>query len=275
MHKKRIAHTNSRLDASGTAILGAALFLGLTAAVPHARAANDAQSSAQSTVAPSAATAPERIALDKKFKGKLPITELTEDEAILHAMNRLAYGPRPGDVDQIRQTGLEKWIEQQLHPETIEDADLNQRLQRYPSITMSSKRLLAEFPRPDQNAKQQGLSKEQAKDQYEQQLKAKQQEAESQIIVTGNDNLDKAQQQLAKLQGPNRIIAELSDAGIETRPGFYDLAEMPPFHACARMPNSTSSGSRCCLRMKARSDPGTPPVGGQASRRAISGEERG
>ena len=37
MHKKRIAHTNSRLDASGTAILGAALFLGLTAAVPHAR----------------------------------------------------------------------------------------------------------------------------------------------------------------------------------------------------------------------------------------------
>lgn len=215
VHKKRIAHTNSRLDASGTAILGAALFLGLTAAVPHARAANDAQSSAQSTVAPSAATAPERIALDKKFKGKLPITELTEDEAVLHAMNRLAYGPRPGDVDQIRQTGLEKWIEQQLHPETIEDADLNQRLQRYPSITMSSKRLLAEFPRPDQNAKQQGLSKEQAKDQYEQQLKAKQQEAESQIIVTGNDNLDKAQQQLAKLQGPNRIIAELSMAKVD------------------------------------------------------------
>ena len=55
--------------------------------------------------------------LDKKFKGKLPITELTEDEAILHAMNRLAYGPRPGDVEYVRQIGLEKWIEQQLHPE--------------------------------------------------------------------------------------------------------------------------------------------------------------
>ncbi len=80
---------------------------------------------------------------------------------------------------------------------------------------MSSKRLLEEFPRPDQNAKQQGLTKEQAKDQYEQQLKAKQQEAESQIIVTGNDNLDKAQQQLAKLQGPNRIIAELSMAKVD------------------------------------------------------------
>ena len=215
MHKKRIAHTNSRLDAPGTTILGIALLLGLTAAVPHARAANDTQPSAQSTMAPSAAAAPEHIALDKKFKGKLPITELTEDEAVLHAMNRLAYGPRPGDVEQVRQMGLEKWIEQQLHPETINDADLDQRLQRYPSLAMSSKRLLAEFPRPEQNAKQQGLTKEQAKDQYEQQLKAKQQEAESQIIVTGNDNLDKAQQQLAKLQGPNRIIAELSMAKVD------------------------------------------------------------
>ena len=215
MHKKRIAHTNSRLDAPGTTILGIALLLGLAAAVPHARAANDTQLSAQSTMAPSAAAATEHIALDKKFKGKLPITELTEDEAVLHAMNRLAYGPRPGDVEQVRQMGLEKWIEQQLHPETINDADLDQRLQRYPSLAMSSKRLLAEFPRPEQNAKQQGLTKEQAKDQYEQQLKAKQQEAESQIIVTGNDNLDKAQQQLAKLQGPNRIIAELSMAKVD------------------------------------------------------------
>ncbi len=159
--------------------------------------------------------APDHVALDKKFKGKLPITELTEDEAILHAMNRLAYGPRPGDVDQVRQMGLEKWVEQQLHPETINDAELNLRLERYPTITMSSKRLLEEFPRPDQNAKQQGLTKEQAKQLYEDQLKSKQQTAESQIIVTGNDNLDKAQQQLAKLQGPNRIITELSMAKVD------------------------------------------------------------
>jgi uncharacterized protein (DUF1800 family) len=211
VQKKRVLPISNRLDAPGAAILAIALLLGLVTAVPHARGANDAQSS----MAPSAVPAPEHIALDKKFKGKLPITELTEDEAILHAMNRLAYGPRPGDIEQVRQLGLEKWIEQQLHPEAISDADLNQRLQRYPSLDMSSKRLLEEFPRPDQNAKQQGLTKEQAKDQYEQQLKAKQQQAESQIIVTGSDNLDRAQQQLAKLQGPNRIIAELSMAKVD------------------------------------------------------------
>jgi uncharacterized protein (DUF1800 family) len=213
LHKKRILQSSNRLDAAGAAILATVLVVGFALAVPHASASNDNPSGTQSNMNSSASA--EHIALDKKFKGKLPITELTEDEAILHAMNRLAYGPRPGDVDQVRQMGLEKWIEQQLHPETINDADLNLRLERYPTITMSSKRLLEEFPRPDQNAKQQGLTKEQAKQQYEDQLKAKQQTAESQIIVTGNDNLDNAQKQLAKLQGPNRIIAELSMAKVD------------------------------------------------------------
>src|SRR5579862_6546077 len=58
---------------------------------------------------------------DPALKG-LPITELNADEAILHALNRLAYGPRPGDVERVRQMGLAKWIEQQLNPNGIADA---------------------------------------------------------------------------------------------------------------------------------------------------------
>src|SRR3989442_95881 len=46
--------------------------------------------------------------LTKAFKGRLPITELSEDEAILHALNRLGYGPRPGDVERLRKFGLEE-----------------------------------------------------------------------------------------------------------------------------------------------------------------------
>jgi uncharacterized protein (DUF1800 family) len=214
VQKNTILQSDKHLDVSGAALLAGLVFLGLTLAVPHAHASSDAESeSAQSSM--QSGSAPEHVALDKKFKGKLPITELTEDEAILHAMNRLAYGPRPGDVEYVRQIGLEKWIELQLHPESIDDAALAERLQRYPTMSMSSKRLLEEYPRPDQGAKQQGLTKEEAKEQYEQQLKLKQQQAESQVIVTGNDNLDKAQQQLAKMQGPNRIIAELSMAKVD------------------------------------------------------------
>ena len=41
-----------------------------------------------------------------------------DDEArIVHALNRLTFGPRPGDVEAVRRIGLEEWISRQLHPE--------------------------------------------------------------------------------------------------------------------------------------------------------------
>src|SRR6266850_2151323 len=58
---------------------------------------------------------------DPSLKG-LPISELSPDEAILHALNRLAYGPRPGDVERIRQMGLAKWIEEQQAEKRLADA---------------------------------------------------------------------------------------------------------------------------------------------------------
>ena len=76
---------------------------------------------------------------------------------------------------------------------------------------MSAKKLLEEYPQPKQAAKKEGVTKEE----YEQRMKEKQRDAESQVIVTGNDNFDKAQQQLAKLQGPSRIVAELSMAKLD------------------------------------------------------------
>ncbi len=145
-------------------------------------------------------------AVSGKFKGHLPITELTEDQAILHALNRLAYGPRPGDIDRIRQMGLEKWIDQQLHPDSIDDSALEKRLEKYPTLTMSSTDLLAEFPPPSQAAKAAGDTKEQ----YRQELQQKRKTAMAQVMDTGDDNMDRAQASLAKIQGPGRVIAELS-----------------------------------------------------------------
>jgi len=86
---------------------------------------------------------------DRALKG-LPITELTADEAILHAMNRLAYGPRPGDVDRVRQMGLAKWIDQQLASNTIDDKAVNARLENLPTLSMSSAQLIEEYPQPKQ-----------------------------------------------------------------------------------------------------------------------------
>ena len=90
---------------------------------------------------------------DAALKG-LPITELSADEAILHALNRLAYGPRPGDVERVRQIGLAKWIEQQLNPNAIDDRAVDARLEQFSTLRMSTSKLLAEYPQPKQAATQ-------------------------------------------------------------------------------------------------------------------------
>ena len=53
--------------------------------------------------------------------------------AIEHALSRLAYGPRPGEVDRVRHIGLSAWIEQQLHPDRIDDSALTPRLPPQPA----------------------------------------------------------------------------------------------------------------------------------------------
>jgi uncharacterized protein (DUF1800 family) len=90
---------------------------------------------------------------DPSLKG-LPISELTPDEAVLHALNRLAYGPRPGDVERVRQMGLAKWIDQQLNPNSIDDKAVEARLQDYPTLHMSAAKLIDEYPQPKQAVKQ-------------------------------------------------------------------------------------------------------------------------
>src|SRR6266852_7155641 len=100
-----------------------------------------------------AAAKDKRTKQDPSLKG-LPITELTPDEAILHALNRLAYGPRPGDVERVRQMGLAKWVDRQLNPNSIDDRAVEARLENYPTLRMSTSKSLAEYPQPKQAQKQ-------------------------------------------------------------------------------------------------------------------------
>lgn len=73
-------------------------------------------------------------------------TQIQGDERIVHALNRFTFGPRPGDVDQVRSTGMEKWFDRQLHPETIDQTDLNARLAQYPAMTWTTAQLLYYLP---------------------------------------------------------------------------------------------------------------------------------
>src|SRR5689334_21231440 len=58
---------------------------------------------------------------------------MPSDQKTLHALNRLTFGPRAGDIAEVKHVGLEKWINQQLHPETIpENPIIETKLHEYP-----------------------------------------------------------------------------------------------------------------------------------------------
>ena len=69
------------------------------------------------------------------------------DAQILHAIQRITFGPKPGDIEAVRRVGLEKWIQSQLHPESIEENPvLQERLKPLESLSMTSNQLLNTTP---------------------------------------------------------------------------------------------------------------------------------
>src|SRR3984885_11821302 len=71
---------------------------------------------------------------------------LTEEERAAQALNRLTFGPRPGDLERIQAIGVKKWVEMQLNPEQVDDSLLEARLQSFPAMHLSQQDLLRAFP---------------------------------------------------------------------------------------------------------------------------------
>ncbi|HLK14724.1 MAG TPA: DUF1800 domain-containing protein [Fimbriimonadaceae bacterium] len=67
------------------------------------------------------------------------------DDRILHVLNRLAFGPRPDDVAKVKAIGLDRYIDQQLHPETIDDSALEQKLKAFPELQLSDAEIEAKY----------------------------------------------------------------------------------------------------------------------------------
>jgi len=93
----------------------------------------------------------------------------------IHVLNRLAFGPRPGDVEHVRAIGPDVYVHQQLYPESIPiPDDLVERIGAYRTLHMTPVALFVEYQRPivlaQKDAKQKnvktdgGADKDAAKD---------------------------------------------------------------------------------------------------------------
>jgi uncharacterized protein (DUF1800 family) len=78
---------------------------------------------------------------------------LTEREAAIHVLNRLGFGPRPGDVDRVLAMGIPAYIERQLAPEHIPDGAVEASLKRFPTLSMTSQELYEKFEKPIREAR--------------------------------------------------------------------------------------------------------------------------
>jgi len=131
-----------RNRAARTAILVAATWI--ATAIPGGHAHIAAAAPASST--PSFPASPARLTL--------PVSPLSEDERVLHALNRLGYGPRPGDVARVRQMGLAVYLDRQLHPEDVADPRVADALAGYTVVGASTAELVRDYPQPTPEMRQ-------------------------------------------------------------------------------------------------------------------------
>ena len=77
-------------------------------------------------------------------KGK----KLSEDQKILHVLNRLGFGARPGDVAKVKAIGLQKYIDGQLKTNPNDNAQVAARLKNFEVLNMETSEIFAKYPNP-------------------------------------------------------------------------------------------------------------------------------
>src|SRR6059036_1745785 len=70
---------------------------------------------------------------------------LTPRDSAFHALNRLAYGARPGEADSVAHVGVMRWIERQLEPDRIDDSRLAERERQFKILDYDRAELAGRF----------------------------------------------------------------------------------------------------------------------------------
>lgn len=81
----------------------------------------------------------------RQASASLDHRELAADQQIIQALNRLTFGPRPGDAQKVRAMGLDKWIDLQLHPGKIDDSNFERFASRYDILKQDQSVVLEQY----------------------------------------------------------------------------------------------------------------------------------
>jgi uncharacterized protein (DUF1800 family) len=73
-----------------------------------------------------------------------------DDRTIIHVLNRIGFGPRPGDVERVRAIGLQAYIDRQLRPDKVDDPQIGARLASLDTLNKSSREIAEQYLMPAQ-----------------------------------------------------------------------------------------------------------------------------
>ena len=73
---------------------------------------------------------------------------LSADQRVVQVLSRLTFGARPGDVERVRKMGVEAFVAQQLDPDSIDDSALLKRLEKLPTLNLSTPVLAEQYNPP-------------------------------------------------------------------------------------------------------------------------------
>jgi uncharacterized protein (DUF1800 family) len=155
-----------------------------------------------------------QVALGKK-KDKATAAQMDQRKQAVHVLNRLTFGPRPGEVDRVMAIGVDKWIDQQLHPDKIDDNALESRLSPFRTLRMDTREMVESFP-PEQMIKavadgKQSLPSDPLKRAvYQAQLDRYQdkEDRKQQTAVAGPDKVDddeRSRRQQERIEGEQKV----------------------------------------------------------------------
>lgn len=80
--------------------------------------------------------------------GALAAPDSPDTATARYILNRMAFGPRPGDVERVTQMGLHAYLDEQLHPGRIDDLDLGRRLTALATLSLDSRTIAERFEIP-------------------------------------------------------------------------------------------------------------------------------
>jgi uncharacterized protein DUF1800 len=84
--------------------------------------------------------------------------ELSGDEQIAQALDRLAFGGRPGDIAAVRAVGVDGWIARQLDKPTTRDEAAERAMASFPTLRLSAEELARRNPPPSFSRRRRGDS---------------------------------------------------------------------------------------------------------------------